>query len=274
MLAEAFHSVVDTGDHVLLLWGRFRSRRPADPDHPLGHGQELYFWSFVVAVLIFAVGAGLALYEGIARIRNPRILDNAGWNYAVLAIAALFEGGSLLVGYRYFRFESRGRSLWQTLHESKDPPVFTVVLEDTAALLGVGIAFLGIWLAGHFQRPEFDGAASIAIGLLLAAVSIVLARESKSLLVGEAMSAKAREEIRRIVTACDGVMQANRPLTLYFGPDFILLAMEVEFAPGLAGAALTGAIDRIEQSVRQRFPKIQRIYIEAEAISSAGSRQP
>ncbi len=273
MLAEAFHSVVDTGDDVLLLWGRFRSRRPADADHPLGHGQELYFWSFVVAVLIFAVGAGFALYEGISRIRNPEALGSPTWNYAVLAIAGLFEGGSLLVGYRYFRSESRGRSLWQTLHESKDPPVFTVVLEDTAALIGIAVAFLGIWLAEHFQRPDFDGAASIAIGLLLTAVSVVLARESKSLLVGEAMGVKAREEICRIVTACDGVVQANRPLTLYFGPDFILLAIEVEFAPGLGGAALTGAVDRIEQSVRQRFPKIQRIYIEAEAIGSAALRQ-
>lgn len=272
MLAEAFHSVVDTGDDVLLLWGQHRSRRPADSDHPLGHGQELYFWSFVVSILIFAVGAGFAMYEGITRILRPGVMESATWNYSVLGIAAVFEAGSLAVGYHQFRSEMRGRSLWRTLHESKNPPVFTVVLEDTAALVGLAIAFLGIWLAHRFHRPEFDGGASVLIGVLLAVVSIVLARESKSLLLGEAMSGEAREEIQRMVQQCDGVVQASRPLTLYFGPEYILVAIDVEFAAGLAGGQLTGTVDRIERSIRQRYPKVQRIFIEAEAISAAGPR--
>ncbi len=274
MLAEAFHSVVDTGNDALLLLGRKRSRRPPDTDHPLGYGQELYFWSFVVAILVFAVGAGFSLYEGISRILNPGALEDPLWNYIVLGLAAVFEGTSLWIGYRQFRSEARGRSLWRTLRESKDPPTFSVVLEDSAALVGIAIAFVGIWLAQQSANPVFDGAASVAIGGLLGIVSIILARESKGLLLGEAMGPQASDDIRRIAQQCEGVTAANRPLTLYFGPDFILLAIEVEFSSRLSSTELTATVDRIEGAVRRKYPKIQRIYIEAEALAGRGQSSP
>lgn len=267
MLAEAVHSVVDTGDNALLLLGRRRSRRPPDEDHPVGHGQELYFWSFVVAIMVFAVGAGFSLYEGVTRILHPGDLESPLWNYLVLSMAAVFEGTSLAVGYRQFRKEAGDRSLWQTLRESKDPPTFSVVLEDSAALVGIAMAFLGIWLSQVFRDPVFDGAASLAIGCLLTAVSIVLARESKGLLLGEAMARQAREDIRRIVRECDGVSAAQLPLTLYFGPQFILLAIKVEFARHLTGQEVTATVALIEAAIRDRYPKIQRIYIEAGSLT-------
>jgi cation diffusion facilitator family transporter len=271
MFAEAIHSVVDTGNDSLLVFGRHRSRRPADADHPVGHGQELYFWSFIVAILVFAVGAGFSLYEGISRMIHPGRLEDPRWNYIVLGLAALFEGGSLVVGYRQFRREARGRSWWRLLRESKDPPTFSVVLEDTAALIGIAFAVAGIWLAHHFGNEVFDAAASIAVGCLLTAVSILLIRESKGLLLGEAMSRAATEDIRRIAQNCPGVAGANRPLTLYFGPEFILLALEVEFLPGVEVAT---AIDRIEAAIRGKYPKIRRIYIEAEALSRSHAETP
>jgi len=275
MMAEAFHSVVDTGNDGLLVLGRHRSRRPPDVEHPMGHGQELYFWSFIVGILIFAVGAGFSIFEGISRVLHPGRLEDPTWNYVVLGFAALFEGSSLMVGYREFRKEARGRSSWRTLRESKDPPTFSVVLEDTAALAGIALAFGGIWLAHRFSQPVFDGAASIGIGCVLAIVSILLIRESRGLLIGETMGREAVEYIRRIAQECEGVAAVNRPLTLYFGPEFILLALEVEFSPDLNGNEIPTTVHQIEEAVRRKYPKIRRIYIEAEALnrSGAASRQ-
>ncbi len=266
ILAEAFHSVVDTGNDALLLLGRHRSNRPPDADHPLGHGQELYFWSFIVAILVFAVGAGFSFYEGVSRILHPGPLEKSIWNYAVLLFAALFEGGSLVVGYRQFRQNARGRSSWQLLRESKDPAVFSIVLEDTAALAGIALAFTGIWLSNRFANPVFDSAASIGIGCLLTVVSLILIRESRGLLLGEAMGKAATENIRRIVRSCEGVIEVSRPVTLYFGPDVILLAVDVEFASDLTAGDVIRAVDRIEDSIHHQYPKIRRIYIEAEAL--------
>jgi len=267
ILAEAFHSVVDTGNDALLLLGERRSRRPPDENHPLGHGQELYFWSFIVAIVIFAIGAGFSIFEGISRLLHPGSSDESSWNYVVLLFAALFEGGSLIVGYRQFRKNARGRSSWRILRESKDPSVFSVVLEDTAALIGIVIAFAGIWLSRRFGNPAFDAAASIAIGCLLSLVSLVLIREIRGLLLGEAMGREAIEDIRRIARSCKGVVEVSRPLTLYFGPNVILLAMDVEFSSELIAGDVIRTVDQIENSIRRGYPKIQRIYIEAEALS-------
>jgi cation diffusion facilitator family transporter len=266
MLAEAFHSVADTGNDALLLLGRKRSRRPADAEHPFGHGQELYFWTFIVAIVVFAAGAGFSIFEGITRILNPTRPESAKWNYVVLAAAAVFEGSSLMVGFRQFRKEAHGRPLWRTLRNSKDPTIFSVVMEDSAALIGIGIAFAGIWLAARFHTSFYDGLASILIGLLLTAVAGVLARESKGLLVGEAMDPGEVDELVRIVKSCQGVEQARRPLTMYFGPDRVLLAIDVQFEPGLSADAVAEAVDRIESAIRRRDPRIQRIFIEAESI--------
>jgi cation diffusion facilitator family transporter len=266
ILAEAFHSVADTGNDALLLFGRHRSNRPPDEQHPLGYGQELYFWSFIVAILVFAIGGGFSIYEGGYRILHPGTPEHSFWNYVVLALAALFEGGSLVVGYRQFRKSANGRSSWRLFRDSKDPAVFSVVLEDTAAMIGIAIAFIGIWLARHFANPVFEGAASIAIGCLLTVESLLLIRESRGLLLGEAMSKHAIDDIRQITRSCKGVSAVNRPLTLYFGPDVILLAMEVEFDSSLNAGEVIQTVDRIESSIRGPYPKIRRIYIEAEAL--------
>lgn len=273
MLAEAFHSTVDTGNSSLLLLGRRRSKRPADAAHPFGHGQELYFWTFIVAIMIFAVGAGFSMYEGITHLMHPSAPEDPTWNYVVLGLAAVFEGASLYVALKQFSLEAHGQSLWQEFRQGKDPTTFSVVFEDFAALLGIAVALIGIYLAHRYQNPAFDAAGSITIGAILATVAILLARESRGLLLGEAMTSSDREEICRIAARDRDVERVNSPLTMYFGPQTILLAIEVEFAPGLSSAEITGAIDRVERSVSERFPKVKHIFIEAQAISRAAKSQ-
>jgi cation diffusion facilitator family transporter len=271
MLAEGFHSVADTGNGALLLLGRRRSKRPPDENHPLGHGQELYFWSFVVAILFFAVGGGFSIYEGVIHILHASPAGSPKWDYLILGIAAVIEGSSFTVAYHQFRKESKGRSLWKAVRLSKDPTTFTVLFEDGSDLLGLLIAFTGIWLREQFHNPVFDGGASILIGLMLTAVSMLLARESRGLLVGEGMNRPAIEEIRQIACSDPAVELVNPPLTVHFGPQTILLALEVQFKKGLSAADVPPAVGRIEAAVRQRFPDVRRIYIEAARISSTAS---
>lgn len=269
MLAESLHSLVDSGDSLLLLFGRHRSRRPPDADHPFGHGQELYFWTFVVSILIFGAGGGFSVYEGLSHVLHPAVMENAKLAYIVLGIAAVFECASLFVGLWQFWPQVRGTGFWRAVRTGKDPTVFTVVFEDTAAVVGLVIAFLGIWLANTFRNPVLDGCASIAIGLLLMAVAVLLARESKGLLVGEAMDRASVEGVRQTMERDPAVTRVSRPLTVHFGPENILLAVDVEFGKGLSGPEVAAAIDRLESAVRQRYPKIRRIFIEAESIGAA-----
>src|SRR5512139_46369 len=198
MLSEAIHSTVDTGNGLLLLWGLRQSRQPASELHPYGHGRELYFWSLIVAVLIFGLGGGVSFYEGVMHLRHPAPLHEPFWNYVVLGAAALFEGISFTIAWREFRGEVRGRPLWQALRSSKDPTTYTVLAEDGAALAGLFIAAVGIWLAHAFDRPELDGAASMLIGLLLAGVAVLLVREARGLLVGEGIRPETAEAIHQI----------------------------------------------------------------------------
>src|ERR1051325_6224298 len=195
MISEGIHSLVDTGNGGLMLLGVRRSRKPADVEHPFGYGQELYFWTLIVAIVIFAVGGGVSAYEGILHILHPKPFENPLWNYVVLAIAACFEGYSFSVAYREFQKDRGELSMWQSISSSKDPTTYTVLFEDTAALTGLLMAFIGIFLADVLGNPYFDGAASICIGLILAAVAVVLAYETKSLLVGEAVDPETLKEI-------------------------------------------------------------------------------
>lgn len=271
MLAESFHSVADSCNDSFLLLGKKRSSRPSDHAHPFGYGQELYFWSFLLAIVVFAVGAGFSFYEGISRLLHPIPLENPMWNYVVLSLAALFEGASLVVGYRQFRLEAGSRTFWRTLRESKDPSTFSVVLEDGAALIGLAIAFAGIWAAEHFGQPVYDGVASILIGILLTAVSVVLARESKGLLLGEALDANDVHKLRELVEQCEGVERSAYPLTMYFGPEQILAAIDVQFASDLSAGGVAQTVNRIESAVRQHNGKIRRIFIEARSFASKTS---
>jgi cation diffusion facilitator family transporter len=272
MFAEGVHSLVDTGNELLLLLGLRRSRKQADVYHPYGYGQELYFWSLIVAVVLFGVGGGVALYNGVSHLISPQPLEDPFWAYVVLAIAAVLEGTSWFFAISGVLARRGSRSLWQTIRRSDDPSVFTILFEDSAALAGLATAFLGVYLGHGFQNLYADGAASVMIGLILAVVALFLIRESKGLLVGEAANPEVVESITAIVRDDPDVVAVERVLTLVLGPDDILLNLDARFHPSLSSAELAAAVSRLERAVRQRHPSIRRIFIEAAAMTgSAGS---
>ena len=271
MVSEGIHSLVDTGNGGLLLFGIHKSKQPADATHPFGYGKELYFWSLIVAVLIFGVGGGISIYEGIAHLLHPRPLEDPFWSYLVLGFAAVFEGLVVVVAFRAFQaLKGEDESIWQAIKSSKDPTTFTVLFEDAAAMLGLIFAFVGIFLAHQFENPYLDGVASVCIGLLLAAVAVVLAYESKGLLVGEGTDPQTLEKIRKLAEADPGVKKMLMPLTMHFGPDTVLLTVDIEFHKRLSATEVEEAVDRLDKSIRTQYPNIKHIYIEAGAVSSGG----
>jgi cation diffusion facilitator family transporter len=271
MISEGIHSLVDTGNGLLLLRGLKRAALPPGRRHPFGHGKDLYFYTLVVAVSIFGIGGGMSLYEGIAHIRHVAPIDRLAdptMNYLVLGLAFIIESISFSIAYRQFRKAKGNKSAWRFIKESKDPSLFAIVLEDAAALIGLGLAFLGIFLGHVFRNPYLDGAASIAIGLLLMGVAFVLASETKGLLIGEGADDEVLAEIRRIVEADGDVKQAGDILTMYIGPDNLLVNLGVQFKPGTPDAGIHASIRRIETAVSKAHPECKRVYIEAESISS------
>jgi cation diffusion facilitator family transporter len=263
MMSEAIHSTVDTGNDLLLLAGMKLSERKPNAAHPFGYGREIYFWSLIVAVLVFGLGGGMSIYEGIQHMRHPEPLRDAFWNYVVLAASAVFEGASFALGIHAI-FKTKGeQGFFEALHASKDPSTFTVVAEDSAALAGLAMAALGVYASHSLNRPELDGLASVAIGVLLAGVAIVLIYESRGLLIGEGINADTARSIRGMVLADASVQAAGYPLTMYLGPDEVLLTLDVEFAPGLSADEVTAAVRRLESAIRSRYPRIRRIYIES-----------
>lgn len=271
MSSEAIHSLVDTTDEALLLLGLKRSKRPPDEEHPLGHDHELYFWSFVVAVLIFGMGGGVTIYEGVSRMRHPTPLEDPAWNYVALGIAAIFEGSSLAIGYRQFRKQVGAVPILQAIHRSKDPAVFTVVIEDTAALIGIAIAFLGVYLGHLFGNPLFDAGASILIGLLLAGVALLIGYEVRGLLIGESADPEMVRQIRSLAESDAAVERANPPVTVQLGPQSVLVALELQFVKSAGSVEVTNAVDRIESAIRKRYPDVHQIYVEAESIKRGAS---
>ena len=264
MLSEGIHSTVDSGNAVLLLVGMRLSQRPASDEHPFGHGKELYFWSLIVAVLIFGIGGGVSFYEGVMHVLQPAPLHDPLWNYAVLGTAAVFEGISFGIALKVFRGEARNRRFWSALRDSKDPTTYTVLAEDAAALAGLAVAALGVWASHHFQLPMLDGVASIVIGVLLAGVALVLVRESRGLLIGEGILASTAAEVSRIARSYDSVVAASRPLSMYIGRHEVLLTIDLQFARRTSGIEVARTIDSIEQQISKTFPMIKRIYIEAQ----------
>ncbi len=269
MLSEGIHSFVDTGNGWLLLLGLQRSQKPPDDLHPFGHGKELYFWTLVVAVLLFGLGGGMSFYEGVSHLRHPKPMERVAWNYAVLGIAMLFEGLSWNVAFREFRKTQGTTTLWEAVRTSKDPATLTVVFEDSAALVGLVLAFLGIFLGQAFHNPYFDGAASIAIGLLLSVVAFFLAYLSRGLLVGESADRSTLESLRAIVASEPAVEKVVDLLTMHFGPQEVLLTLEVEFARGLSAEEVESAVERLEARITAQHPGVKRIYIEAQSIAKS-----
>lgn len=269
MISEGIHSLVDTGNGGLLLFGMKKAARPADKDHPFGHGKELYFWSLVVAVSIFGIGGGMSLYEGVSHIRHvapEAVMSDPTANYIVLGIALIIEGFSFTVAMKQFVGAKGQLGAWAFIKQTKDPSLFTVVLEDSAAMLGLAFAFLGVLLGHLFQNPYLDGAASIAIGLLLMAVAGILAVETKALLIGEGADAKTVAEIRRIVETDAAVDRAGDILTMYMGPQDLLVNLGVGFKPGTTAEAMHEAIRRIETALTTTYPECVKVYIEAESL--------
>jgi cation diffusion facilitator family transporter len=271
MLSEGIHSTVDTGDGLLLLVGMRLAERPADERHPFGYGKELYFWSLIVAVLIFGVGGGVSIYEGVLHLIDARPLADPGWSYAILGAAALFEGTSFMIALHQFRKSIAGEPFWRSLRTSKDPTLYTVMAEDAAALLGLAAAAIGIYGSQALNMPALDAAASIVIGLLLCGVSTLLIVQSRKLLVGEAVDPATAGAIRKIAQGEQAVHRAGWPLTMHLGPDDVLLAFDAEFRDGVAAEEMSRAVNRIEQAIRARFPEIGRIYIESRRVSPAAT---
>jgi cation diffusion facilitator family transporter len=268
MLSEGIHSLVDSGNELLLLLGISRSKRPADEDHPFGHGKELYFWTLIVAILIFALGGGISVYEGIQHIKHPVDLTNPLWNYAVLSIAFLFEGISFYIALRRFQKQKpRTGNFWRSLSQSKDPGTFVIIYEDSAALLGILIAFAGVFTSHYFKLPIFDAIASILIGLVLAVVAIIMLVESRKLLLGESAHAYLVNGISSLVSEDKDVLINKPPLTMQMAPNEILLALDVQFRKDITWQELTKAINRLENNIRDTYPSVKRIFIEARNIS-------
>jgi cation diffusion facilitator family transporter len=275
MAAEAVHSTVDTGNELLLLWGMKRSQRPADPLHPFGHGKALYFYSLLVAVYIFGMGGGWTIYQAISRLRHPISPEHVVWNYVVLAVAAVFEFYSWRISYR--ELQSRkdpDESTWDEIIGSKDPTIFTVFLEDSAGLTGAVLAFLGILGAQTLHRWYIDPAASILIGLLLAAVAVLLARESGALLLGERTNRARIARVKEIIRQDPAVEEVGDLLTMQLGPEQVLLNVDIRFQRGLDVRQLESAIDRIEKHIREKEPVIERIFIEADSLKTAAVDSP
>jgi cation diffusion facilitator family transporter len=263
MLSEGIHSAVDTGNGVLLLIGKRLSERKATAEHPFGHGKELFFWSLIVAVLVFGLGGGLSIFEGVQHVLDPAPMRDPTWNYVVLAAAALFEGTSFAIALRVFLREKGDRPFWSALHASKDPTTYTVLAEDAAALAGLLVAAIGIFVSHRYDMPQADGVASLVIGGILAGVAILLVREARGLLIGEGIRADTAAAIRELLERHPLVRRVGPLLSMYIGPEQVLLTLDVEFDPQASAGDISNAVKVLESEIRTRFDKITRIYIEA-----------
>lgn len=269
MLSEGIHSLVDTGNGVLLLFGIKRSQKPADEKHPFGYGSEIYFWSFVVAILIFALGGGIALYEGIEHLLHPRQLENVKWNYVVLSLALVFEGSALRVAMKEFNKTRGNKSIIAALKDSKDMSTSAIVIEDTAALVGLLIALVCVFLGDVTGIVYFDGLGSVLIGLLLISVSLFFAIECKGLLIGEGLMQGDVDKIEKILSDNKNVVAFKRPLSLYFGPDDVLVNLDVNFNDNLTSDEIELSVDQLEKDIKASLPVVNRIFIEAETIKTS-----
>ena len=267
MLAEGIHSLVDTGNGFLLLLGIKRSKQKPDKLHPFGYGKEVYFWSFVVSILIFALGGGFAIYEGIHALQDPHMIEDPTWNYGVLGAAILFEGTALYLALKTFnKSRSRSQNIIKSIINSKDAATFAVIIEDTAAVVGLGVALLGVFLSQLLQNPYLDGAASIVIGVILLIVASFLAKESKGLLLGESALPEVTQRVEKIMADDPNVLEWSYPRTMHFGPHSILLAMEVDLKDDLTLLQAEETTRRLEEQIMQQQKEIKQVLLEITSL--------
>jgi cation diffusion facilitator family transporter len=268
MLSEGVHSLVDTGNELLLLYGLHRSAKPPDRAHPLGYGRELYFWTFIVALLIFGLGAGVSFYEGVIHIRRPEPVESPRVAYVVLALSMLFEGGSWWIALKEFRKAKGTLGYLAAVRQSKDPTTFTVLFEDTAALAGLLIAFAGVAAAQYFEMPELDGVASLGIGAVLAMTALMLARETKGLLIGEAAHIRLQEAVLAIAQSDPAIERANGVVTVHLAPNQVVAALSAEFSDELRTPDIEACVTRVETKIRQAHPEITTLFIKPQSAGT------
>lgn len=267
MISEGIHSLVDTGNGTLVLFGLKRADRPADAGHPFGHGKELYFWTLIVAISIFGIGGGMSIYEGVMSLIEHTHIENPWLNYLVLAIAMVIEGSSFFIAMRQFNAARGDRPAFEFIRASKDPSLFTIVFEDSAAMLGLTVAFLGV-LLGHLTGiPYFDGAASVIIGLILAGVAWLLARETKGLLVGEGVEPQVLVAMRELVASDDAIEGVGDIRTMYVGPKELLVNLDVAFRAGVDASGMQASIGRVEAALKAGYPEVGNVYIETASLA-------
>jgi cation diffusion facilitator family transporter len=267
MLSEGVHSVVDTGNGILLLYGLHRAQVRPDREHPLGHGRELYFWSFVVAVLLFAFGAGVSLYEGLLHVMNPEPVQNPAVNYVVLGLSALFDGSSWWLALRSFKGEMRFGDLFAAVRASKDPPSFMVLFEDSAAIVGLIVAFAGVYLSVALNLPVLDGVGSILIGLVLAVTAALLAQETKSLLIGERADQGIVDALVHLAEQIPGIAHANGIMTVHLAPQQIVIALSLEFADELRTPEIESKVAELERRVCQLYPEVVALFVKPQSLA-------
>jgi len=265
MFSEGIHSIVDTGNQILLLYGLKKAQAPADEKYPFGHGKEVYFWSFVVALLIFAVGAGLSIFKGIEHINHPQEITDYFLNYLVLGSAMLIEGFVFFVAIKEFNKSKGDRGYLEAIQKGKDPGLFVVLLEDAAAMTGLMVAVLGIALSQWTGNYVFDGIASVIIGIILAAVAILLAVETKGLLIGESANKQVVDGIRDVLNQTRGVQKVNEVLTMHMGPEYILVNLSVEFSDHIRTDKMELLISQLDREIKTKHKYVKRIFIEAES---------
>lgn len=266
MISEAIHSLVDTANECLLLLGLHRSKKEPDALHPFGYGKELYFWSFIVSILIFGLGGGISIYQGIIHVINPEPLGNPKLSYIVLLLSLLFEGTSLIIAIKAFNRIRDGLSWWDAIVKSKDPSNFLILFEDSAAVIGLLIVGICLYLNQHLHMPVLDGVASLLVGLVLIGVSAILARESRSLLMGEGISPESRARIIALVEQDETVLKAMHLLSTYQSPDEIILMLIVAFKEDLNTVTINEAIDRIRDTVKAEFSLIRFVLVQPETF--------
>ena len=265
MFSEAIHSLVDTGNQGLLLYGLRRAKEPASDQYPFGHGRELYFWAFMVAILIFGLGAGISFYEGWHKISDPHPVTSPHINYIVLAAAIVFEAGAWYIAFREFRKVKGSMGYFEAVRRSKDPALFTVLFEDSAAMLGLIVALIGIWLAVQLDMPMLDGAASLGIGAILAVTAVFLAYECKGLLIGEAADPDLVAGVRKMLAERKGIIAVNELRSLHFGPEDILVTASVDFDDKVTSRQAEAAVSDLERDIKSDYPSVRRLFIEIQS---------